>query len=421
MFHIVFNADQNYMKYVAVLITNITHYTDTSKKFTDFAFHSTDSKNKTPDSNISMQINGGGGQSPITWGESLTNRENPINAEQSPINLEGYHFHVITDSITKKTLEQFHILQTTLNDIYPCQIEAHIINDEDFKDLPKWGYEEAQQYAAYYRIKLVDFLPKNVDKCLYLDIDMLVLTDLREIFAFNLDGYIAASSSGSPNAKISRYGIYRKKKGGKKAAKSFETSFYFCSGLMLINTKEWIKQNVDIEAMRFLREYETEFADQDALNFAMRDRVYNLGEQWGILAYQSLEAACSTNIDFSKRYEKAMINAKILHCNGPAKAWFGAYNKLTIDFMPNIYPHKDVWCKMARLCSGFENELNAQVENIENEGLPEYAIALARQLREFQGHYNFPAMKRRLERISKPHKAIMMALKNLIHRFKKHV
>ena len=65
--------------------------------------------------------------------------------------------------------------------------------------------------------------------------------------------------------------------------------------------------------------------------------------------------------------------------------------------------------------------MNAQVENIENEGLPEYAIALARQLREFQGHYNFPAMKRRLERISKPHKAIMMALKNLIHRFKKHV
>lgn len=64
MFHIVFNADQNYMKYVAVLITNITHYTDTSKKYVDFAFHSTESKNKNQDSNISMQINGGGGKAP---------------------------------------------------------------------------------------------------------------------------------------------------------------------------------------------------------------------------------------------------------------------------------------------------------------------------------------------------------------------
>ncbi len=68
MFHIVFNADQNYMKYAAVLITNIIHYTDTSKKYTDFAFHCTESKNKTPDSSISMQINGGGGQKPHNLG-----------------------------------------------------------------------------------------------------------------------------------------------------------------------------------------------------------------------------------------------------------------------------------------------------------------------------------------------------------------
>lgn len=68
MFHIVFNADQNYMKYVAVLITNIIHYTDTSKKYVDFAFHSTESKNKTQNSNISMQINGGGGAKPHNLG-----------------------------------------------------------------------------------------------------------------------------------------------------------------------------------------------------------------------------------------------------------------------------------------------------------------------------------------------------------------
>lgn len=36
MFHIVFNANQNYMKYTAVLITNIIHYTDKSKSFEDF-------------------------------------------------------------------------------------------------------------------------------------------------------------------------------------------------------------------------------------------------------------------------------------------------------------------------------------------------------------------------------------------------
>ena len=36
MFHIVFNADENYVKYNAVLITSIIHNTDTTRKFTDF-------------------------------------------------------------------------------------------------------------------------------------------------------------------------------------------------------------------------------------------------------------------------------------------------------------------------------------------------------------------------------------------------
>ena len=36
MFHIVLNADRNYMKYVAVLLTNIIYYTDTHKKYADF-------------------------------------------------------------------------------------------------------------------------------------------------------------------------------------------------------------------------------------------------------------------------------------------------------------------------------------------------------------------------------------------------
>ena len=36
MFHICFAADENYIKYTAVLITSIVKSTDTSRKFKDF-------------------------------------------------------------------------------------------------------------------------------------------------------------------------------------------------------------------------------------------------------------------------------------------------------------------------------------------------------------------------------------------------
>lgn len=53
MFHIVFNADENYVKYNAVLITSIIHNTDTTRKFTDFiANNANDSKKMMQNSDV---------------------------------------------------------------------------------------------------------------------------------------------------------------------------------------------------------------------------------------------------------------------------------------------------------------------------------------------------------------------------------
>ena len=241
---------------------------------------------------------------------------------------------------------------------------------------------------------------------------MLVLTDLRELFAYDLNGYIAASSTGGPDTCGYKASVYRRKRGGGKKVLAFETNFYFCSGLMLINVGEWIKHNVETQAMQFLEKYDTEFADQDALNFAMKDKVLYIGAKWGILAYQYIWARYDSNKEYASRYEEAMQKAKIIHCNGPAKAWFGAYEKLT-NFMPNQYPHKHIWCKMARLCVEFKQELMPQVEYIEHEGLHEYTTALARELNGELGQYDLSAIKRRMDRISKPHKAFARFIKKL--------
>ena len=36
MFHIVFSADENYIKYLSVLLTSIIKYTDTNKTFENY-------------------------------------------------------------------------------------------------------------------------------------------------------------------------------------------------------------------------------------------------------------------------------------------------------------------------------------------------------------------------------------------------
>lgn len=60
MFHIVFSADENYIKYLAVLLVNIIQNTDKSKTFTDFIDNKSMAYNATMNQNFSNNISGGG-------------------------------------------------------------------------------------------------------------------------------------------------------------------------------------------------------------------------------------------------------------------------------------------------------------------------------------------------------------------------
>lgn len=51
---------------------------------------------------------------------------------------------------------------------------------------------------TYYHLLIGDLLPKNIDKCIYLDVDICVRKDLSELFNINMkDNYIAGVLSPS--------------------------------------------------------------------------------------------------------------------------------------------------------------------------------------------------------------------------------
>lgn len=95
----------------------------------------------------------------------------------------------------------------------------------------------------YYRLKFISLLDDNVDKCLYLDSDMLCMCDIREIFAIDLQGKIIGVV-GDPGSKRSKIKFIENNT--KKVLKFDEN--YFNSGFLLINAKEYKKANVEKNA-----------------------------------------------------------------------------------------------------------------------------------------------------------------------------
>ena len=269
MFHICFAADENYIKYTAVLITSIIKSTDTSRKFKDFFAQ-----------NSAAQSVAGGGDfenskqpsKPLNNGLSAYKKLD-YTALSDDEKSEGYIFHILTDKITENSRKKLEKLAQNLSEIYPCEILVHICNDTIFQGLPKLN----GNYLAYFRLFIPNFMPRDLKMCLYLDTDMLALQDLRGLFALDLSDKVLAAVMDKVEAIKAAYKC--------KVIESIEGlhdgGFYFNSGFLLMNLREWQRQDTQKQCFDFLRDFKPLWHDQDALNYAIsRDKVLLLPPQY---------------------------------------------------------------------------------------------------------------------------------------------
>ncbi|MBR3627657.1 MAG: hypothetical protein IKN42_02280 [Elusimicrobia bacterium] len=141
---------------------------------------------------------------------------------------------------------------------------------------------------------------KNLDKILYLDCDLVVLTSLKELFSENIDNYYLAGAD-----NIGHYFLY-------KDRGYFVSSFYINSGVMLINLDLWRKDNL---AEKFITIKEKNinnfiFVDQDVINLCCENKIKPLDLSW------NMHTGFFKNISFHPRkndIKKAISNPKIIH------------------------------------------------------------------------------------------------------------
>lgn len=281
-------------------------------------------------------------------------------------------------------------------------IHTHFIDKnmiQAFSKQTKWGYNGDSSYAAYYRILIDRILPKNIDKILYLDTDMLVLCDIREIFATSLNSVIA-STSGSLFAHPFEATIHTL---DGSPPLHVRTKNSFCSGLMLINMQLWRKENIESKCIKFLEKYKSIYADQDALNVAVPDSI-SLNPSYGILLYQYMLEPPAKRAE----YENALKNAKIIHCNGPAKAWSNYAHFASQNIRHLIF---DKWWQIALETSGFSDIFATLHKELKQDSLHYIANALTKRIDLLE--HELKQLNRRLYRILYPHKAFISFINKL--------
>lgn len=192
-------------------------------------------------------------------------------------------------------------------------------------------------YETFYRILAVNLLPKNMERILYLDVDMLVKKDLTNVYMTPMDDTcpfvvcedIEGHSRGTYESLLERVATPHNYK-------------YFNTGFMLLNLNYLRKRrSVGYILDAFYRE-QYPYPDQDVLNHMYYDKVqyvpwslYNLPPEWwkvdtealsrGILRFASYPDMNNPLIDQKKRFADVTVqmrdNAHIIHYLGILKPW----------------------------------------------------------------------------------------------------
>lgn len=204
-------------------------------------------------------------------------------------------------------------------------------------DLSKYSYNFREGYAqeSFYRVVMMDIL-SSYDKAIYLDCDVIAVSDVAELFQMDLgDNLVAAARDidGISNWYFDHDGRrnYISDIMGLK-----DPEEYFQSGVVLFNLKELRNTFRIQEIIEVTCAPQIVWGDQDALNILCNGRVRYLGFEWNTIV--NLPSGQINNLfvygppHLLQEYLNARRQPKIIHYAG-AKPW----NEIHTDMFQHFW------------------------------------------------------------------------------------
>lgn len=235
-------------------------------------------------------------------------------------------FHVVSDDMSDGMKENL----LSFCDRIGVTISFYSISDDLFKDAPVNRYYSR---TMYYRMLAGDILPKEIDKIIYLDPDILVINPLVDLWNEDLTGYLFAAASHTVEDSITD-NINRIR---------LETSnVYFNTGVLAMNLKE-CRGKVRIEDINCFiadNEHRLLLPDQDVFNALYGELTKQISDAvWNYDARKYTQYLLISKGIYDEDW--IMKNTSILHYCGKDKPW----NKNYRYRFGNIYRHYENICR----------------------------------------------------------------------------
>jgi lipopolysaccharide biosynthesis glycosyltransferase len=191
---------------------------------------------------------------------------------------------------------------------YQASIQFVSLNADLLKHLPTNNH---LTISTYYRMLVSTILP-NIDKCIYLDCDVMVLDDLEKLWKEDVSSAALGVVNDWLNEKLNR-------------RKFSQIRHYFNAGILYINLRRWREKGYQDECIRRAQEEPAlceRFADQDLLNVIFCEDRIMLHQRWNIQGSMNAESCWHLrNEKDVSMWNELKRNPGVAHFIGKQKPW----------------------------------------------------------------------------------------------------
>ncbi len=246
-----------------------------------------------------------------------------ISALENKREEDEIYLYLLHAGLKERYLSDFKKIEDRYAGFHFCSLE---VDPSRFSD--KLPTEERWSVAMYYRLMLPDILPEEVNRIIYVDVDVIINKPLNELFDTDLEGKLLCACEDFETTEVTAQSMYMANmmlQMGKK---------YYNSGVLLIDMSSLRKKYCFDDYMKVTFELleKLNAPDQDVINYIHRDEIKEIDKySYNLFAKKAFNDGMSLS-DIEKR-------CTVLHY-ATQKPWRGKYVHCETELL---------WWKYARL------------------------------------------------------------------------
>lgn len=222
---------------------------------------------------------------------------------------DEFCFYILDKNISLKNKNKIQKLKKIKN----FEIEYIQVDDKLFANCPLTKECKHISLQTYYRY-LIPIIKPNLEKILYLDCDILVVASLKSLWNIDLKNtYCGVVEE-----------MYDKTQ---QDAKRLNIKSFFNAGVLLINNKKWVDENISNQLFSKTKELYLQnkliWQDQDVLNAVFNDNVTWINPKYNF--QQNFHDNYTYTVYSTNDIENAEKNNVIIHYNTYIKPWKDGY------------------------------------------------------------------------------------------------